>query len=316
MPPRIGIISNPRSSSHRAGGAGLAEAAAARLPHAAPESREALRAALAQFAADGVEVLAVHGGDGTLREVLSALPQAWTGPPPAIAPLPAGRTNLAAHTLGYAAENRREDPTGLRRLLAAAAAERLRRQSRPVLEVSGAGAMPMRGFFFGAAAFTQAVGLAEGRLHRHGLMDNAVVGMTGVIMAAQALAGRGAFGRALRQGTEMQVGCDGDAATGGPRFILLATTLDRLMLGLWPFWGTGEGAIHLLDVAAPPPRLGRGLWSLLRHRPPALPGWRSRRAGTLRLRLHDAFVLDGETFLPGPDGIRISATAPLDFVAA
>ncbi|MFC7554916.1 hypothetical protein ACFQU7_25870 [Pseudoroseomonas wenyumeiae] len=46
MAPRIGIISNPRSSSHRAGQAGLAEAAA-RLPHAAPESREALRAALA-----------------------------------------------------------------------------------------------------------------------------------------------------------------------------------------------------------------------------------------------------------------------------
>ncbi|RKJ98015.1 diacylglycerol kinase family protein, partial [Teichococcus wenyumeiae] len=119
MAPRIGIISNPRSSSHRAGQAGLAEAAA-RLPHAAPESREALRAALAGFAADGVEVLAVHGGDGTLREVLSALPQAWAGPMPAIAPLPAGRTNLAAHTLGYPAAGRREDPTDLRRLLAAA----------------------------------------------------------------------------------------------------------------------------------------------------------------------------------------------------
>jgi hypothetical protein len=315
MAPRIGIISNPRSSSHRAGSAGLAEAAA-RLPHAAPESREALGAALARFSADGVEIVAVHGGDGTLREVLSALPGAWTGPMPAIAPLPAGRTNLAAHTLGYPASSRREDRTGLRHLLAAAEAGRLRRQSRPVLEISGAGAAPMRGLLFGAAAFTQAVGLAEGRLHRHGLMDNAVVGMTGALMAAQALVGRGAFGRALRQGTAMQVACGGDAMTDGPRFILLATTLDRLMLGLWPFWGGGEGAIRVLDVAAPPQRLGAGLWSLLRHRPPALPGWHSRRASTLHISLQDSFVLDGETFQPGPDGIRLSATAPLIFVSA
>lgn len=315
MAPRIGIISNPRSSSHRAGQAGLAEAAA-RLPHAAPESREALGAALAQFAADGVEVVAVHGGDGTLREVLSALPRAWAGPIPAIAPLPAGRTNLAAHTLGYPASGQREDPTGLRRLLAAAAQGRLRRQARPVLEVSGAGAAPMRGLLFGAAAFTRAVGLAEGRLHRHGLMDNAVVGMTGVMMAVQALAGRGAFGRALRRGTAMQVARDNETATTGPRFILLATTLDRLMLGLWPFWGGGEGAIRVLDVAAPPQRLGAGLWSLLRRRPPALPGWHSSRADTLRIGLQEGFVLDGETFQPGPDGIRLSATAPLTFVAA
>ncbi|MFC7554915.1 hypothetical protein ACFQU7_25865 [Pseudoroseomonas wenyumeiae] len=185
-----------------------------------------------------------------------------------------------------------------------------------MLEVSGADAAPMRGLLFGAAAFTRAVGLAEGRLHRHGLMDNAVVGMTGVMMAVQALAGRGAFGRALRQGTAMQVARDGGAAVGGPRFILLATTLDRLMLGLWPFWGHGEGAIRVLDVAAPPQRLGAGLWSLLRGRSPALPGWRSGRADTLHIGLRDGFVLDGETFQPGPDGIRLSATAPLTFVAA
>jgi hypothetical protein len=314
MAPRIGIISNPRSSSHQAGRAGLA-AAAAHLPHAAPESREELRATLAGFAANGVDLLAVHGGDGTLREVLSALPQAWTGPTPAIAPLPAGRTNLAAHALGQR-RGKGEDATGLGRLLAAAAAGRLRRQSRPVLEVSSEGDAPMRGLLFGAAAFTHAVGLAEAKLHRRGMMDQAVVGFTGLLMASQALAGRGALGRRLRQGTAMQVARDNGPAAPGPRFILLATTLDRLMLGLWPFWGDGGGAIHLLDVAAPPARLGAGLWSLLRRRAPALPGWHSGRAGTLRIDLREPYVLDGETFQPGPGGLLLSATAPVTFVAA
>jgi hypothetical protein len=311
MTGRVGIISNPRSTSHRAGRAGLAEAVA-RLPHAAPESREALRQALAEFGAAGVEVLAVHGGDGTLREVLSALPQTWRGPLPAIAPLAAGRTNLAAHAFSDAPRDRAEDATGLRRLLAAAEAGRLKRHARPVLEVSRAGAPPMRGLLFGAAAFTRAVGLAEGKLHRHGLMDNAVVGFTGLLMAAQALSGRGA----LRQGTPMQVARDGDAAAAGARFILLATTLDRLMLNLWPFWGGGEGAIRVLDVAAPPPRLGAGLWSVLRRRAPGLPGWRSGRANRLCIGLREPFVLDGETFQPGSDGVVLSASAPLTFVSA
>jgi hypothetical protein len=312
--PRIGVIINPLSSGHGTGRAVLAEASG-RIIQAAPGSRPALHAALSDFAARGVDLLAVHGGDGTLREVLSALPLAWPGAPPAIAPLAAGRTNLAAHSLGQAVAGE----TGLRQLLASAEAGRLRRQVRPVLEISGhAGPLPhpLRGLLFGAAAFTEATTMAEQKLHRHGLMNNAVVGLTALAMAVQALAGRGSFGRALRGGTPMRVMRDNGPAAEHARFILLATTLDRLMLGLWPFWGEGAGAIRVLDVLAPPRRLGAGLWSVLRGRAPALPGWESGRAARLHVGLRRPFVLDGEAFEPGPDGILLSASPPLTFVAA
>jgi hypothetical protein len=313
--PLIGIISNPRSHANHRGRTALGDAVGG-LPYRAPENRDALQAALAGFSAAGVSILVVHGGDGTLREVLSALPLAWGGPPPGIAPLPAGRTNLAARTLGSTGAGE----AGLRRLMMAASAGRLRWQARPVIEVTGhVGDFPatLRGLLFGAAAFTEATRLAERKRQRgKGLKDNAVVAVTGLLVAMQALAGKGELGHALRQGIAMQVSRDGAPDIAGDRFILLATTLDRLMLGLWPFWGDGPGGLRVLDVVAPPGRLGAGLWSLLRHRPPSLPGWHSGRAARLHIGLRQPFVLDGELFQPGPDGIQLTASAPVDFVAA
>ncbi len=307
---RFGVISNPRSRAHLEGRADLGVTAAS-LPHASPGSRQALHEALAGFAAEGVGLLVVNGGDGTLREVLSALPAAWPGAPPAIAPLAAGRTNLMAHALDQSGKGE----AALQRLLAAAAGHRLRWQARPVIEVSRPGAPsaePLRGLLFGAAAFTEAIRLAGGTLNRRSLKDNAAVGVTAALMAAQALSGRGARGQALRRGVMMQV--MGDEAAH-PRFMLLATTLDRLMFGLWPFWGGGEGAIRWLDVAAPPHRLSAGLWSLLRRRPPGLPGWRSGRSERLQIGLDQPFVLDGELFDPGPAGVVLTASAPIRFAA-
>jgi hypothetical protein len=55
---------------------------------------------------------------------------------------------------------------------------------------------------------------------------------------------------------------------------------------------------------------------VLRRRAPALPGWRSGRANRLRIGLREPFVLDGETFQPGPNGVVLSASAPLCFVSA
>lgn len=311
---RIGIISNPRSYANLSGTAGLGAIAAA-LPHAAPESREALRAALADFAAREIDLLVVNGGDGTLREVLSALPKAWPGRPPAIAPLAAGRTNLAARTLGQTGKGR----AALEKLLAAAQEDRLRWDERPVIEVTRLGAPPaepLRGLLFGAAAFTEATRLSNRSLHRPNISNNVIVAATAVLMAVRALTGSGAQGRALRNGTAMRVTPDNGPERAEPRFILLATTLDRLMLGLWPFWGEGPGALRWLDVAAPPTRLRSGLLSVLRRRPPNLPGWRSGRAARLRIGLDQPFVLDGELFEPGPEGVQLTASAPLRFAAA
>jgi hypothetical protein len=313
---RVGIISNPLSRAGREDRARFG-AVAAGLPHAEPASRAELRDALREFAAREVDLLAVQGGDGTLREVLTALPGAGFGDDatPAIAVLSAGKTNLAARVLGSAGTGE----AALLRLMDADGRGALRRRSVPVLEVSRPGlpgeAPPLRGLLFGAAAFTEGKLLADRRLHRRGVYDGAAVALALAGIALRAGLDRG---HALRAGVPMAVAPDDGPKREGRRFLLLATTLDRLMLGLRPFWGEGRGAVRWLDILAPPRRLAAALWAGARGRPRpwmGSAGYLSGRAERLRVAMEGPFVLDGEVFEPGPEGLLLSAPARVVFVS-
>jgi hypothetical protein len=311
--PRLGIISNPLSRAGRTDRASFG-AAAAGLPHAEPASRVELRGALRDFAARDVDLLAVQGGDGTLRELLTALPIAGFEHPPAITMLSAGKTNLAARVMGSAGMGE----AGLRRLLDAAERGTLQRRALPVLEVSRPGLAdepPLRGVLLGAAAFTEGNRLAEARLHRRGVHDAAAVALALAGIALKAGLDRG---HALRAGVPMTVAPDDHPTREGRRFLLLATTLDRLMLGLRPFWGEGRGAVRWLDVLAPPRRLAAAFWAGARGRPrPWMrsAGYHSGRSERLRVAMHNPFVLDGEVFEPGPEGLLLSASDRVAFVS-
>ncbi|MHB0705540.1 diacylglycerol kinase family protein [Roseomonas mucosa] len=307
---RIGLITNPRSRALREGRFPLAEAAAG-LPSAAPATPAELRAALADFAGRGVDLLAVQGGDGTLREVLSALPQTFGATPPAIALLATGKTNLAARVVGAPGPGEE----GLAALRRAAASGTLRHHRLPVLEVHrpGLDEAPMRGLLFGAGAFTAAKTMADKGLHGRGIHDRLAVFLA---LAGTALRSIVQRDHALRAGSPMALSVDGRPNPEGRRFLVLATPLDRLMLGFWPFSGEGAGPLHWLDVAAPPRRLAAAVWAARQGRQrPWMPaaGYASGRAGRLALRLDTPFVLDGEVFEPGPQGLVLTAPATATF---
>lgn len=318
---RPGVVGNPRSRANRADAGAAVRARAAGLPYAEPDTPHALLAALRGFAADGVDLVVVNGGDGTLREVLTALPHAYDAPP-ALAVLSAGKVNLAARVLGSAGRG----PAALGRLLDAAARGALRARECPVLDVERLGERPgagpsgdggghaarLRGLLLGAAAFTEGNRLAEAHVHRHGVHGVAAVGLTVAALFARALLGD------RDPGTPMRVIADGAPLPEGRRALLLASTLDRLVGGLRPFWGGGAGPVRWLDVAAPARRVPAALLAALRGRHGAWlagAGYRSGRAGQVRVLLDRPFVLDGERFDPGAGGILLSAPGRVAFVA-
>jgi hypothetical protein len=311
---RTGLIRNPLSRRNRKAGARDAMAVADVLV-AEPDSVEALAETLRDFARREVGLVIVDGGDGTVREVLTALPAGYGEAPPRLAVLSSGTTNLIAADVGAG----RADPSTVQMLAAiaragAGAASVERRSSLAVSWPDGS-RPTVHGMFLGAAAFTRATEISV-RLVRQGRIDESA-GVAATLMSALAQTFAGPERERWLQGDPMTVTLDGAEPEAGARFVFMASTLHKLVLGIWPFWGGGEG-VRYLDVASPPRRLVAALPAVMRGRPRPwmqAAGYRSGATSSIDVALDQPFVIDGEVFEAGPGGVvRLSAGLDLEFL--
>ena len=305
---RVGVIRNPLSHANR------------RRPRPAPDgdvifaeapTATAMGEVLRDFARQEVGLVVLEGGDGSLRDMVTALPDAFGPAEPLLAVLPAGKTNLLARDLGLFSL----DTLPLEKLLADAQGGIApdRRKTRRVLDIRWLDDRhaPVRGFFLGAAAFRRATALAQG-VHRLGAFQRPAIALTLATGFARVLAGGPSD--PWRAGEAMELAVDGAPSRDGSRFLFLASTLKRFPLRLRPF-SDGPGGLRYLDVDAPPRRLGRVIANLMSAEPaPWLADYGYRRGGgdELKLSLPEPFVLDGEIFPAGE--LAISATRALQFV--
>lgn len=309
MRSRLGVVANARSWRNR-DEADRAKPAADFL-HAIPETLDDYPRVLREFADAGVDVLAVDGGDGTLRDVLSALPGAYGERLPAIALMPSGKTNVAALDVGHVGRGAGALARLAGRVTAGLPLETKTR--RPIIVTTDG--WTRAGFVFGLGAYERATRLVNERVHSRGFAQKLGVAM-GVVGSVAA-----AFGKdkeVWQAGVPMSISVDGGEERSSASFVLLGTSLDRLILGLWPFWGAGEGAIRMTEIAAPPQRLASGLASIAMRRKPGFAdeaGYRSFRAERVSLTLTEPFIFDGDTFAPGADGrVELVAGPPIRFV--
>lgn len=297
----VGVVRNPRSHGNR----GQAFDAPEGLNWAEPETPQALLVDMKRFAAAGVDLVVIDGGDGTVREVLSALPEAYGDRPPVLAVLASGKTNVLALDLGAGRDWTLAEV--LRR--AAAAAPSLK--SRAPLEVTWVNQAPVRGFILGLGAFARATQMSKA-VHRMGAYHSLSVALT---LAGAALGTLfDTKGSPWRSGIEAAVAVDGAAQPAGRRFVLIATALKRLPFGLKPFGPPREG-MKVLDVDAPPRGLLAALPVVLAGRGDtwlAARGYRRTSSDQLDLRVDESIVIDGEVFPGGEISVRLGA--PLRFL--
>ena len=181
----VGVITNPRSHRNRARGAGALNRPG--LIHAAPRTRAELAAVIADFARKGVKLLVIDGGDGTIRDVLTCGGAIWGDRWPAVAVLPAGKTNALAVDLGVPQDWSLDDA------LAAARGGSVALRSPIAIRRSDEQGVAVRGFLFGAGAFVDATALAQ-RTHRLGAFNGLAVGLAVAWGLAETFLG-GANGR-------------------------------------------------------------------------------------------------------------------------
>lgn len=270
--------------------------------------------AVAEFADRGVELLVVNGGDGTLQRALSEVLGNHPGWRPRIAPLRSGRTNMVALDLGAS----RNPALALARLVRASREGGLqdRVTPRPVLRLESAGEPIAYGMFFGAGAICRAIELTH-RSFPKGRAQGAFGGslVTGTLLA-QVAQGRRA---GVLAPDKVELTLDGRGIGAESYVAVIATTLQRLLFRLRPFWGEGPGAIRVTTLASGTRGFGRALPRILRGLPPAAatPGLDSRNVEDARFRLDCDIVLDGELFGPRPDRVvRLTAPEHVEFLRA
>jgi hypothetical protein len=310
--PTVGVIYNPRS--HRNLGADFDCGICPHVHIAQPRERGQLPQALAEFAAKGIDLLVINGGDGTVRDVLTCGQAIFGDDWPAVAVLPKGKTNALTVDLGVPEEWGLQD--------AIDALDHGRRVYRRPMLVAASSEPGKRvaGFILGAGAFTKATQAGQSA-HKLGAFDSMVVAVTGVWVLLQSLfAGRG---NAWRKGAKMAIGlgsADAPMAHSGHgdpamRQLLFASTLETLPAGIKPF-GALRNGLKLVAVDQIPRRttaliplilMGK-LKGPLRER-----GIHQIGATQFSLSIGDQFILDGEAFPAGE--YRIEQGPELAFVA-
>ena len=316
---RVGLIRNAASYRNRTPDEAFRQTAMALLGDcfAEPSSPQELEAVLDRFVLRGVELLIVDGGDGTLHKVLGALPPQWVDTPPLFAILPSGNTNLVAADVGCT----QRGTAGLGRLLEAVKnggwRQYVKRRHALDIEWADRSQVPQRGMFFGAAAFTRGIDIAHEGVHKQGLFQKLAVLVTIALSGLQLL--RRKSRDVWLSGEPMSVDIDMQGAREGDRFLFLATSLQKMFFGIWPFWNGEAAALRFLDVDAYPRDLLKAGVAVLRGRQPqwlqAHAHYHSGGAARIGLELSHRFIIDGEVFEPGPARrIILKAGPSLEFL--
>jgi hypothetical protein len=301
---RIGLISNPRSQRNRRGMPAMRDAVAGHpdLLHVELEDVSATSEVLRDFAWREVDLIVVSGGDGTVQKVLTELLNGSVFPRlPRLALLPGGMTNLIAADVGL-----RGDPTrSLGRLCRTASLGAIEGETltRCVLSMQRMpGEAPIHGMFLGAAAFYHGVMVARDEVHPLGAKHQLAAALALTLALFRLVTGwRGP--NMLLHGEPMTIELDEGAPRSGDVLLFMATTLQRLILGVMPFWGGGTGPLRYTSITFPPKRLLRALVPALRGRPKPWmesQGYLSGRIEECRLSLESPIVFDGEVFVPTP----------------
>lgn len=316
MSPVVAILCNPASGrvrrrlqDVRALGTSLAGDRYVELDGAALYTR-----ALPDFLDRQADLVVVVGGDGTLHALLGALfDPARTTPRPSVLVVPAGTTNMSAQDIGVG---------GSPGAVLARLRDRLTQQrdgvlpatNRPVLGVKREGTSLLCGMFLGAGIIARGVAYFTDHVRGTGITGEAA---SGVVVARFLGALLGADRAGLT--APVQAAIDGAPVAAGrrPYVALLATVLDRLLLGMRPYWGAEPAPIHFTAVQPHPAQLWRHLLPMLRGRGAALQsadGYTSANVHGLSLAIDGPFVIDGQCYDGAGAPLQVGVAGHIGFV--
>jgi diacylglycerol kinase family enzyme len=307
---RVGVLTNPLSGRNKNRG-GAVEKTLRSYPaflHREVQTPQDVASALVEFSSDGVDVLAVDGGDGTVHSVLTTLFHLVPFETlPLLALLRSGTDNMIARDVGVKGSQRE----AARKLIAWIRQNQRAAiiVNRPILRVQIApDREPLYGMFFGAGAIHQLIHSFSAKMHSFGLYGELVNGLTLLRSLLGVAFGRRDYITPVR----IKVFLNATMQKEETYMVLFISTLERLFLGIRPFWGKEPAPLRFSAVGGCPHHLLRAVPSLVRgrigrHGTPEN-GYFSHNVDNVQLHLDSGFTIDGEVYEPdaqfGPITIR------------
>lgn len=300
-PLRVGLLSNPQSGKNPRYFKKIKKLLIdyPQVSHCETPTASAIGGALQHLAEKSTELLIVNGGDGTVQALLTTLlQQQHFQTLPLLAILPTGTTNMTAGDVGL-----RGNPYGaLAKLLAWAENPQtpVPLVQRPVLHVqTPPQTASLFGMFFGAGAIIRGIEFCHQQLYTRGLRQSWAPGLATVrVLAAMAQ-------RDPAYTAPVSIGVRLDRQPLAPPqdfLLLLVSSLQRLFLGLRPYWGREPGALFYTAIRAKPKHPLRALpplfWGLRNRLSTAENGYDSHNIDTVTLYTREPFTLDGELYTP------------------
>jgi hypothetical protein len=322
---QVALLSNPRSTGNRSLLPRVRSFCAhhPEIFHYEVERVDQIDAALHTIARIRPRVLVINGGDGTVQATLTELYHGsqFEGPPPPVAVLPNGKTNLIALDLGAAG-----DPIeALERVLQLAREDDLSGHivTRELIalthEEDGVAneLKPVLGMFLGGAGLTEVMLYCRDKIYPLGLPNwlshvlTAFALMVSLVLGIRAtfLPGRPApvTVSLIRQG-----------AIQGSFSLLMVTTLKKLLIGSSIAADQPMGALQLMAIDQNPIALIRALIAGLLGKLGSgiMNGVHIRRGDEIRIEGdRSSVILDGEIFQAGAGrSIVLRPTDPLPFL--
>ncbi len=297
--PHIGVLINPLSGGNLNGLDAIRGVIKdhPRVIHRDVQTPREVLDALLDFARQDVDLLAVNGGDGTVQAVLTNL---FLHQPfsvmPLLAILQSGTTSMTARDVGFSGSRVKS----LQKLFkwAATGDGEPKVAQRPVLQVQAPGHQTYYGMFFGASAIYQGIEYFHRKINTKGLRGELGPGITILRFLWSAMRQRSGFIPPI----PVSVAIDDKQAQNFDSFVVLVSTLERLFLGIHPYWGIESGPLHYTAVRAYPQHLLMALPALLRGRQSHVGtnenGYYSHNAHEIKLFLDGGFTLDGQLYTP------------------
>ena len=299
---RIGMLNNPLSGGNRKGLHKIRKTAAAMLPEVLQhevQTPEDVATSLADFARREVNMVLINGGDGTVQAALTGI---FNKNPFETMPLlavlrSAGTTSMIAGDVGL--KGSREN--ALQKLFRWTHAKKggAAVLQRPVLKVQvPSEKKPVYGMFFGAAAIYQASLFCNQKIHAKVLRGEFAAG----VAFARFLLAVFLRDHKVVSAVPITTRLDQNPPKQQKYLMLFITTLQRLFLGLRPFWGSESKPLHYTTIGWRPQHLFRSAPHVIRGKrgPFVNPanGYRSHNVAAVALYLDSGFNLDGELYNP------------------